>query len=642
MRDKLHGYLLERPAGATARELIDLVFTRPGSDPEFAPRFLHALLGADPRFAFDRTAGRWTATEHAALARPLEETRFVVVDLETAGGAPARGEGIIEIGALQLCAGRVVDQFHALVDPGRRLPIFITQLTGITDDMLAGCAAIDTVLPRFIAFAADSVLVAHNAAFDLAYLDAARLRLDGALFTQHRLCTMRLARRLLPQVRRRSLDALAGHFGIPLVDRHRALGDARITAELFFHLIELLRARDILQLDQLLDLQDRAADGARFICLLPRARVARLPQTPGIYRFTDEDGGLLYIGKAKNLRQRVGSYLYNSSTHRRTVLDLIRRVRNVEVESAGSELEAALREAEEIRHCRPPYNRLGKHLPQIAFVKLTSGDPFPRIAVVRRVGRRGRYFGPFRSRPSAQHAQALLARLFRLRLCAGRLRPSADATPCLQGQIGACSMPCAARVTRENYAGQVAAVERFFNGDSARAEADLVQRRDAHSGAQRFEAAARAQRDLELVRRIQRRQRTLGWIVARQHFLVMQPAVDGDRALVYAVLHGRLCIRAALRTRADLAAFAARLAPHLAPSHASALRPEEVDGTVIVAAWLRDRGERDGYVFSFDPAAPPEGQLPEWGAALDSLLARGAADPDARATQPPAPEAPER
>ncbi len=641
MRDKLHAYLLERPAGATARELIDLVFMRPGSDPEFAPRFLHALLGGDRRFAFDRTAGRWTATAHAELARPLADTHFVVVDLETAGGSPAHGEGIIEIGALRLHAGRIVDQFHALVDPGRRLPTFIAQLTGITDDMLAGCAPIDSVLPRFIEFATDGVLVAHNAAFDLAYLDAARLRLDGGLFAQHRLCTLRLARRLLPHVRRRSLDALAGHFGIPLVDRHRALGDARITAELFFHLVELLRERDVLRLDQLLDLQDRAADGARFTCLLPRARVARLPQTPGIYRFTDEDGGLLYIGKAKNLRQRVGSYLYNSSAHRRSVLDVIRRVRNVEVEAAGSELEAALREAEEIRHCRPRYNRLGKHLPQIAFVKLTSGDPFPRLAVVRRLGQRGRYFGPFRSRPSAQHAQALLARLFRLRLCAGRLRPSPDATPCLQGQIGACSMPCAARVTREDYAGQVAAVESFFNGDSARAEADLVQRRDAHSAAQRFEAAARAQRDLELVRRIQRRQRTLGWIVARQHFVVMQPAVDRDRALVYAVLHGRLCMRAALRTHAELAAFAARLAPHLARSHASALRPEEVDGTVIVAAWLRDRGERDGYVFSLDPAAPPQGQLPEWGAALDSLLARGAADPDPRATQPPASDAPE-
>jgi DNA polymerase-3 subunit epsilon len=643
VRDKLHAYLLERPAGATARELIDLVFMRPGSDPEFAPRFLHALLGDDPRFAFDRTTGRWTAAAHADLAQSLADAHFVVVDLETAGGAPVYGEGIIEIGALRLHAGRIVDQFQALVDPGRRVPTFITQLTGITDDMLAGCAAIDAVLPRFVDFAADSVLVAHNAAFDFAYLDAARLRLDGAVFAQQRLCTLRLARRLLPQLRRRSLDALAGHFGIPLVDRHRALGDARITAELFFHLLELLRARDIVRLDQLLDLQDRAADGARFICLLPRASVARLPHTPGIYRFTGEDGGLLYIGKAKNLRQRVGSYLYNSSTHRRTVLDLIRRVRNVEVEPAGSELEAALREAEEIRRCRPPYNRLGKHLPQIAFVKLTTGDPFPRLAVVRRLGRRGRYFGPFRSRPSAQHAQALLARLFRVRLCPGRLRPSADATPCLQGQIGACSIPCAARVTREDYAGQVAAVESFFNGESAHAEADLIQRRDAHSAAQRFEAAARAQRDLELVRRIHRRQRTLGWIVARQHFMVMQPVADRDHALLYAVLHGRLSLRAALRTRAELAAFAARLAPHLATTHAPVLQAEEVDGTVIVAAWLRDRGERDGYVFSLDPAVPPEGQLPEWGAALDSLLARGAEpDPHARAAKAQAPPGPER
>src|SRR5262245_27754965 len=621
MRDKLHAYLLERPSGATAHELLDLVFTQPGADKEFGPRFIRTLLERDDRFAFHEPTQRWIATAHAACARGLDETTFVIVDLETTGGPPARGHGIIEIGALRVEGGRTTGEFAELVRPERRLPSFITQLTGITDAMLAERPRIGAVLPRFIDFAAGAVLIAHNAAFDLGFLNAARLALCGEVFEQPHCCTLRLARRLLPRLRRRSLESLAGHFGIPIVDRHRALGDARMTVEIFFQLRELLQRHGVLRLGELLDFQHRASDGRRFICFLPRARVAALPESPGIYRFNGEGGRLLYVGKAKNLRQRVASYLTNAAAHRHKVLDLIRHIRDVDVEVTGSELEASLREAEEIRQRQPPYNRLSKHLPQIAFLKLTTSDPFPRLAVVRRAsGRRARFFGPFRSRASALEAQALLARLLRLRTCAGRLRPAPDATPCLQGQIGACSVPCAARVERDAYAAQVAAAERFFDGELDDAQAELERRRDLHGAAQRFEAAARAQRGLELLRRMRRSQRSMSWIVARQHFAVMQPAADGERALLYAVAYGRLVERGEARDPDELRTFAARVDAHLGADHASPLRPEDVDGTIILAAWLRARGDRDGYVFPLEDSA--RARIPQWTAALQSLVSR--------------------
>ena len=624
MREKLHDYLLQRPSGATPHELLDLVFTRIGADREFGPRFLETLLGRDARFAFAADTGRWIASRHGALARPLGEATWVVVDLETTGGAPAQGHGIIEIGALKLRDGRVVERFAELVHPGRRLPRFITGLTGITDAMLAERPAIDAVLPRFAAFAAGSVLVAHNAAFDMGFLDAARAAIEGRGFDEPHCCTLRLARRLLPQLRRKSLDALGGHFGIPLADRHRALGDARITVEIFFHLLELLRRRGIARVGELLDFQHSAADGRRFVCALPRASVTALPRAPGIYRFRDADGRLLYVGKAKDLRQRVASYVTNAATHRGKVLDLIRHIAAVEVEVVGSELEASLREAEEIRRGQPPYNRMSKHLPQIAFLKLTTTDPFPRLAVVNRLsGRAGRYFGPFRSRLAALEAQRLLARLFRLRTCTPRLAPAPEVSPCLQGQIGACSAPCATRVDRAAYAAQVAAAARFFEGEAGAAQRALEERRAAHAAAQRFEAAAKAQRDLDLVRRMRRRQRTLSWIVGRQHFAVMQPAADGTRALVYGVTHGRLVARAGVGAAAELAAFAARLQTELVLPRATALAPADVDGTIILAAWLRSRGERDGYVFPLREDAPVAACLPEWTAALEAIVGRG-------------------
>ena len=127
--------------------------------------------------------------------------------------AAASATNIIEIGAARVCGGRIVEEFQQLINPGQRLPAFITWLTGIDDAMLADQPPISDVWPHFMEFLGDSVIVAHNAAFDLGFLNAAARRTGQALAHPH-LCTLRLARRLIPELRRRSLDVVAGHFGI--------------------------------------------------------------------------------------------------------------------------------------------------------------------------------------------------------------------------------------------------------------------------------------------------------------------------------------------------------------------------------------------------------------------------------------------
>jgi DNA polymerase-3 subunit epsilon len=228
VRQKLHEYLLGRPSGATPRELLDLIFTQTVAGPEFGARFLQALLAADRRFVWRAAEGRWAIRLHDMLAQPLPECTFVVVDLETTG-LGVSPQGIIEIGAARLAGGRVVEEFQQLIKPEIGVPPFITGLTGIDDAMLADQPRIAAVWPRFAAFVGDAVLVAHNATFDLGFLNAAAMLHDGAVLPNPHLCTLKLARRLLPELRRRGLDALAAHFGIPQSDRHRALGDVRIT-----------------------------------------------------------------------------------------------------------------------------------------------------------------------------------------------------------------------------------------------------------------------------------------------------------------------------------------------------------------------------------------------------------------------------
>jgi DNA polymerase-3 subunit epsilon len=620
MRDKLHEYLLERPGGASPRELLDLVFTQPGADPEFGPRFLRALLAPDPRFVWRADDGTWNARLHETLARRLSDTTFVVVDLETNGGAAA-ATNIIEIGAARVRAGRVCEEFQQLVNPGSRLPAFITRLTGIDDAMLADQPPITAVWPRFAEFLSDAVIVAHNAAFDVGFLNAAALAYGGRALSQPHLCTLRLARRLVPELRRRSLDVLAAHFGIPAGDRHRALGDVRITVEIFFHLLERLAARGIGSLHQALDVQHQARDGRRFVCLLPRDKVAQLPAAPGIYRFFGGDGRLLYIGKAKNLRERVSSYLSNAAGHSNKTLDLMRHSCDVRVQVAGSELEAALEEAEAIRRDKPPYNRLGKHLPRVAFIKLSVADEFPRLSITGKLGAaRARFVGPFRSREQAQEVLGLLTRQSRLRTCPGRIHPDPSVAPCFQGQVAACSAPCGGRVSAEVYRQQVENCLRLFAGDLRSTEDDLRRRREEHANALRFEAAARAQRDLELLELLGRRQRALGWLFGQHHFLVLQPGGERRSVLAYVVLGGRLLRRQRLHDDAQVEALARDIAARFTSCQGTLPRGAEVDGTIILAAWLRQRGETDGCVFPID-AAVPATQVAEWRAACRELLA---------------------
>ncbi len=617
MRDTLYSYLLERPAGASPRELLDLIFTQPGTDAEFGTRFLRLLLEPDRRFFYRTGEDRWIAREHETLATPIEAARFVVVDLETTGGS-AGTDAITEIGAVALVGGRIEGEFQQLVRPAVAVQPFVARLTGITDEMLADQPPLREVLPRFLDFAGDGVLIAHNARFDIGFLDAAARRHLGRALHQPHLCTIRLARRLLPAVKRRSLDSLVGHFGLLVRDRHRALQDARATADVFLALIELGRRRGVARLDQLLDLQHQAVDGRRFVCHLPPARVQELPAAPGVYRFLSEDGRILYVGRAVDLRQRVGSYLYNSSGHNARTLDLIRHIRSVEVTRTGSALSAALLEAELIRSLKPPYNKLSKHLPRLAYLKLGNETPFARLSVVNRPGsQRARFYGPFRNRAGAERVRDVLLRLFQLRSCSGRLQPDPGKAPCFLGQIDMCAAPCAAGIDAETYEARTEQLVTLLEGDPAAAREELVLRREAHSAALRFEAAARAQRDLETIERFTRRSRTLGWVVRRQSFLVLLPSVLGD-VEIYIAIAGRLVRRATLMRREDLEEISVWLAANWDSCQSRRVQREDVEATAILAGWMRSRGERDGHLI---PLAGPAVDTGELALVFDSMRA---------------------
>ncbi len=378
----------------------------------------------------------------------LWRARYVVLDVETTGPDPVQHR-IIEIACLVLEAGRVTERFVSLVNPHQPVPPSITALTGITTSMLLTAPEEAEVFARVAQLLAPSgtILVAHNAAFDRKFVCATLERLQYRTAEAYPwLCTYRLARRLLPPtVRRFGLDGLIEFFALPIAGRHRAGPDAEATAAVLCRLLLLAAQQGIETPEALLRLQYTATRS------LPR-RLLRLlqhiPARPGVYSFYTRQGQLLYVGKARNLAQRVRAHFTPTNgalSHRSSA------VWDIRWEETPTELSALLREAERIWHEQPPANVLGKRL-SYAFVRLTLAEPFPRLEATRALPHgHDAWIGPLPTWGHALQLQDLLRRWYRLRPCSAELRSAPHEAPCFYAELQRCSAPCTGSIEPEHY-----------------------------------------------------------------------------------------------------------------------------------------------------------------------------------------------
>lgn len=335
---------------------------------------------------------------------PLHDAEFVVLDLETTGLKAGRDQ-IIEIGAVRVRGGEVLGEFSELVDPGTPLPEFIVDLTGITDADLEGRPLLGTVLPRFLEFARGATWVAHNAPFDVGFLQTSCDELDLPWPNPGTVDTLQLARELIPKhvVGSRGLDSLCRHFGIRRERAHRALDDARATVEVLHALLERLGGYDVDTLDGVrsfrADVDPRIRD--------KRALIEGVRHRPGVYVFRGAGGDPLYIGTAGDLRRRLNQY-FTGADPRRRIGEMVLLAESVEVVETAHELEANVREARMLASLRPPYNRAatepgrGWYLvpsPRAEGGARASRSPAPPAGAV----------GPFRTRADALGARDVLA-----------------------------------------------------------------------------------------------------------------------------------------------------------------------------------------------------------------------------------------
>ena len=213
--------------------------------PGAASAAVFQLLGADPRFQVDGE-GVWSLDPSLApYGAPLDEVGFAVVDVETTGGAHWRGHRMTEIAIVEVRGGQIVDEYETLLNPGRGVPPSIAALTGITTDMVRAAPYFEHVAEEVRSRLVGRVFVAHNATFDWGFVTSELVLAGAEVPTVPRICTIRMARRLVTGLRRRNLDVLTRHFGVEIHARHRAYGDALATARVFLRMLDEASGRGI-------------------------------------------------------------------------------------------------------------------------------------------------------------------------------------------------------------------------------------------------------------------------------------------------------------------------------------------------------------------------------------------------------------
>lgn len=548
------------------------------------------------------------------LGQPLREVTFVVVDLETTGGSAAKGSRITEIGAVKVRGGEVLGEFQSLIDPLTPIPAFITGLTGITDEMVLGAPTIDAVLPSFLEFARDSVLVAHNAPFDIGFL---KYFAAGQWPRFEVIDTVRLARQVLGRGESPNykLSSLASLFRTDTTPDHRALSDARATVEVLHGLIERVGGQGVHTLEELKLFNSRVSPAIR----RKRHLAEHLPHAPGVYLFKDRSDRILYVGTSSDLRKRVRSY-FTGAEKRNRIKQMVTIASHVDTITCSTTLEAGVRELRLISAQVPPYNSRGRSQGKLHWLKITN-EPWPRLSIVRTMLDDGAdYFGPFTSRASADKCLSALHETYLIRRCNDRLGRIPRGTPCMLKEIGRCLSPCDGSTSPASYAAEIEKVRAALRGSPDLVIESLNQRMSDLGAEDRFEEAA-IQRDrlIAFIRHATRIQRLQSLVSCAE--LVAAHQDPTGAWTVHVIRHGRLAGAATIpadanvdvnRSIEELCLSSESVSTN--PSSALAASPEESE---LILKWLEQPGIR--LVRTSGPWSCPATGAGRWASKYDAL-----------------------
>ena len=427
---------------------------------------------------------------------PVDEADFCVLDVETTGLSPSYNN-IIEIGIIKVSGLNIIDSFHSMVNPQRELPYYITQLTGITEDDVYDAPFFEDIADKVSDFISGHIIVGHNLSFDKSFLRKEFASCGRDIIASHSVCTLKIARRIYPTLKSKSLGSVCSHLGINNPSEHRALADAKVTARLFIKMIaELKENYGIHYADELIKFQDFARKELKVKVKQSLSDdLAALPHAPGIYYFLNSKNDIIYIGKAKSLRDRVKSYF--SSSAPRKAKKIIKQASRLKIQLTNSELTALLNEAELIKVINPKHNYQLKSYGNKYFLRINTSQEFPSIEISNSFNFDGNdYFGLFISRRKAAEIYDMISKTFAVREC--NEKEFSKKRRCFLADIERCTAPCE-NLDKEIYSNELEKIYEFLYGKNQFALNRLINKMKDYSNKQKFEKAAEVKQLIDLI-----------------------------------------------------------------------------------------------------------------------------------------------
>ena len=368
---------------------------------------------------------------------------YAIIDIETTGGAAAR-EKITEIAIALHDGTKVVETYETLINPERSIPYYITQMTGISDEMVRNAPKFYEIAKKIVTLTEGAVFVAHNVRFDYGFVQEEFRRL-GYTYSRQQLCTVKLSRQAFPGLRSYSLGNLIEHFKIKTKDRHRAMADTMATVEIFEKIF----------------LQESNRDEATAMInkgikenLLPEgitmAKLHSLPETCGVYYLHDKAGDVIYVGKSINIQKRIFEHFKDGSTKGDQFQNA---VMDITFEETGSELVALLFEDYEIKKMKPRVNKAQRktYFPYCIY-SYTDAKGYVRFHAVKNVAAIRKKNTILQEFTKLNEAKGFLKNLAkRFELCEKLMDIADTEGPCFYHQIGQCKGACVGLEASESY-----------------------------------------------------------------------------------------------------------------------------------------------------------------------------------------------
>jgi DNA polymerase-3 subunit epsilon len=303
----------------------------------------------------------------------MKKQEYAIVDIETTGGN-AGGSRITEIAIVVHDGTKVVDRWETLVNPQKEIPLAIFSLTGINNEMVRDAPIFDDISEKVLEMLVNRVFVAHNVNFDYSFVRH-QLEESGFKWTARKLCTVRAARKIKSGLPSYSLGKLCHSLDIPLINQHRAGGDADATAILFSRLLEWDTEGEIEKMIK------KTSPDQRLPPNLPPLDFENLPEKPGVYYFHDQSRKVIYVGKAINLKKRVASHFTGHNVNQQRQ-NFLRDIHGISFEVCATELMALLLECAEIKKLWPTYNRALKRFdPKFGLYEYEARSGYRYLAV---------------------------------------------------------------------------------------------------------------------------------------------------------------------------------------------------------------------------------------------------------------------